>query len=214
MKIMDEMLILVSGSTNLIRHFGPARLGGLVTPSYQGMASNYLKMGAAFAMDNECFGGLRRGAVIKMLRKHQPWAKDSLWTVVPDVVGNAKATLARFNEWEPVVRSYGYKPAFVLQNGVEEIVTPWDRFDCLFIGGDTEFKIGPIAERYTKEAKERGKWVHMGRCSSRRRMYIAGQWGVDSIDSVGFSRFGRRDLVWALPIATFYSAANNSGKVA
>jgi hypothetical protein len=198
------LLILVSGSEALIKHFGTANLGGLITPQFHRTGASYLKLGASWAMDNDCFKGLKRAALTKMWLANQQIAKTCLWAVVPDVVGNAGATLTRFREWAPIVRGFGYPLAYVAQDGIEETPVPWKEFDCLFLGGTTGFKVGPVAERYAKEAKERGKWCHMGRCSTPARMHLAGSWGCDSVDSTGFSRFGMRDLPWALEIAKQY----------
>lgn len=93
------MLILVSGSTNLIKHFGKENLGGLVTPQAFSGGASYQRLGAVWAMDNDCFVSLKRTALTKMWRQNQPLAKSCLWATVPDVVGDANKTLARFIEW-------------------------------------------------------------------------------------------------------------------
>lgn len=52
----------------------------------------------------------------------------------------------------------------------------------LFLGGDTEWKLSPMATELAREAKMRGKWVHMGRVNSRRRFRLAIEMGCDSAD--------------------------------
>ena len=59
---------------------------------------------------------------------------------------------------------------------------PWDDFDCLFIGGDDAFKESGLIRRTCREAKRRRKWVHMGRVNGLRRLLIALDFGVDSVD--------------------------------
>ena len=59
---------------------------------------------------------------------------------------------------------------------------PWDDFDALFIGGTTDWKLGDGAAQLVREAKRRGKWVHMGRVNSLRRMIYAESIGCDSAD--------------------------------
>ena len=59
---------------------------------------------------------------------------------------------------------------------------PWDDFDCLFIGGRDSFKEGPIVRAACAEARRRGKWVHMGRVNGLRRLLVALEFGVDSVD--------------------------------
>jgi hypothetical protein len=72
--------------------------------------------------------------------------------------------------------------AFVAQDGLESLTVPWDDFDVLFIGGTTEWKLGPQARALVADAKARGKWVHMGRVNSERRYRYAHAIGCDSVD--------------------------------
>jgi hypothetical protein len=67
------------------------------------------------------------------------------------------------------IREIGYRAALVGQDGMEHLDVPWDEFDCLFVGGSTEWKLGAGAEILIREAKRRGKWVHIGRVNSRKR---------------------------------------------
>ena len=61
------------------------------------------------------------------------------------VVGDAAGTLAQFPEWAREIRAAGFPVALVAQNGLEDMLdqVPWDLVDVLFIGGSTEWKIGP-----------------------------------------------------------------------
>jgi EAL domain-containing protein (putative c-di-GMP-specific phosphodiesterase class I) len=58
----------------------------------------------------------------------------------------------------------------------------WDEIDCLFIGGSTEWKLGPAAAELVAIANSLGKWVHMGRVNSERRYRYAEAIGCDSVD--------------------------------
>lgn len=69
------------------------------------------------------------------------------------------------------------------------MAVPWDAFDVLFIGGDTEWKLGKHARSLIQEAKKRDKWVHMGRVNSARRYRYAQHVGCDSVDGT-FVTFG------------------------
>lgn len=112
-----------------------------------------------------------------------------LWAVVPDVVGDHQATRERLHEWGPIVADLGYRRAFVAQNGATIGSVPWGEFDCLFVGGDTTWKLGHQAETIVRHANRLGLWTHMGRVNSERRMRIAETWGVDSCDGT-FLAFG------------------------
>jgi hypothetical protein len=112
-----------------------------------------------------------------------------LFAVVPDKVGDAAATRQMFSEWAAMVTDLGYRAAYVAQNGATCASIPWEDIACVFIGGDTEWKLGHQAEAITRHAKRLGLWVHMGRVNSRRRMAIAESWGVDSCDGT-YLKFG------------------------
>ena len=68
------------------------------------------------------------------------------------------------------------------QEGMTEKNIPWDEFDCLFVGGQDAFKEGVGVRDACREARRRGKWVHMGRVNGLRRLLIALDFGVDSVD--------------------------------
>jgi len=72
--------------------------------------------------------------------------------------------------------------ALVAQDGLESLPVPWEDFDALFIGGSTAWKLSEAARELCQEAKRRGKWVHMGRVNSLRRMQVAEAFGCDSAD--------------------------------
>jgi hypothetical protein len=120
-----------------------------------------------------------------------------LWATAPDVlnwfvdadgndycVGDPVPTLALLREWSPKIRALGFKVALVAGDGTEDIITDadWDLCDAVFLGGSTEWKIGPGAELIIKEATARGKATHMGRVNSGRRIKIADRFGCDTAD--------------------------------
>ncbi|ANS02985.1 hypothetical protein [uncultured Mediterranean phage uvDeep-CGR0-AD1-C123] len=105
-----------------------------------------------------------------------------LFAVAPDVLADGAATLARATPVLPLIRNLGYPAAFVGQDGQRGDRVPWDEIDALFIGGTTEWKLSGIAADLIHEAKQRGKWVHMGRVNSWQRIHAAACLGVDSVD--------------------------------
>jgi hypothetical protein len=109
-------------------------------------------------------------------------AESCLFATAPDVVGDAAATLALSEPMFDRISALGFPVAFVAQDGQESLPVPWDRFDALFIGGTTAWKLGESAAQIAREAKRRGKWVHMGRVNSLRRMRYAESIGCDSAD--------------------------------
>lgn len=186
-----------------------AHFGLLITPRSGHTPRAAVLLGVPWAMDNDAFSGFSADAFIKMLRRYQG-IPGCEWVAVPDVVGDAKATLKRFNQWQQAVNYFGFKPALVAQNGLENMVIPWDKFACLFIGGSTEWKLGRAASELITEAKRRGKWVHMGRVNSNRRIRYTQNLMCDSADGSGYARFKSRNRE-ALPILQTRQLSLNLG---
>jgi hypothetical protein len=146
---------------------------------------NRLPDGVEWCADNGCFGKGYPGddawfAWLESFTVEQ--RARCAFAVAPDVVGDATATRARSTPWLERIRALGYPPAFVAQNGAEHVGVPWDGFDVLFLGGDTEWKLGRHARALVAEARARGKRVHMGRVNSARRMRYAAAIGCDTAD--------------------------------
>lgn len=135
-----------------------------------------------WAADNGCFASKwDKNIWFKWLSSFENKEK-ALFATVPDVVGNHVETVKKWGEYNEQVSSLGYKPAFVLQDGATKDTIPWSSMSCLFIGGTTGFKLSQTARMFCEEAKSRSLWVHMGRVNSLKRMLIAKEWGVDSVD--------------------------------
>jgi hypothetical protein len=120
--------------------------------------------------------------------------ESCLFATAPDVVGDAAATLALSAPLFAPIRTLGYRVAFVGQDGQEHLPVPWDDFDALFIGGTTTWKLGEGARLLVAEAKRRGKWVHMGRVNSLKRMKYAESIGCDSADGTVLKHDVRRPV--------------------
>lgn len=182
------MLYFANPSTESIRDAMRAgrRLGMIATPK-QG---NAIMEGVLWCADNGCFGkgypGDSKWLVWLGTRKYKNMCA---FATVPDVVGDAEATLERSEPFFAPVRQLGYRAALVGQDGLASGSVPWDKFDAFFVGGSTEWKLGPDAKALALEAKDRGKWVHVGRVNSRKRLYIAQAMGADSCDGT-YMAFG------------------------
>jgi hypothetical protein len=153
-----------------------------------------------------------------------------LFAVAPDVLGDAEATWERSRPWLSLVRDIGIPVAVVAQNGGDGHVPLWERCDlwdvlvvggapecrrCSWIrddpadrrrrcphcgGGLAEWKVSPAAAACVQEARRYGKWTHMGRVNSWRRLELAASWGLDSVDGTylafGPDANGRRLAGW------------------
>jgi hypothetical protein len=162
-------------------------LSGVVRPDLPAMITPRMGQkpadGMVWAADNGRFASpadYSDEAFLSWLAKMP--ADRCLFATAPDVVGDAAATLAMSAPMLPRIRAAGYRVALVGQDGLENCAIPWDDFDALFLGGATAWKLGTAAAGIAREAKRRGKWVHMGRVNSLKRLRYAESIGCDSAD--------------------------------
>lgn len=198
------MRVLVSGCTETVAEWQarrPDRVGALLTPH----AGNDPPAAGVWACDNACFGGIDAPAWLRMLAKLAERRDRPLWVCCPDVVADMGATWAMYDVWAPVLRSLGLPVALVLQDGLElfrwraRLPSTWGELAGVFVGGSTDWKLSPFARSVCEEAKARGKWVHVGRVNTERRILTLGRWGcVDTFDGSGFSKWGRTRLPLAV----------------
>lgn len=190
------MLYLGTPSGPDVRAAMSAGLIGCMTTPAQG---NVVPDGAEYACDNGKFGKGWPGADAWfdwLTRTVERYGADRcLWAVAPDVPFDAAGTLAESLPWLARIRELGIPAAFAAQDGCDLLGLPWDDFDVLFLAGSTEWKIGPVAERLSREAKERGKQVHMGRVNSRIRLRTAEWFGCDSADGTYLAFGPEKNLI-------------------
>lgn len=130
------------------------------------------KSGWVWAADNGCYtssGTWNESRWIRWLEKPHPKV-GCLFATVPDVVGDHSGTMIRWRKYSSFVRELGYRVAFVAQDGADIKNIPWDELDCLFIGGTDSFKLGMGSGLLANAARERNKWVHLGRANSLKRL--------------------------------------------
>lgn len=133
-----------------------------------------------FAADNGCFSSSwNENAWLAWIKQVN---NEALFAVVPDSVGDWSQTRLRWERYSPIVKNLCFKAAYVLQDGQKSDLVPWSDADAIFVGGSTEWKLSEESRMLIAEAKYRGKWVHMGRVNSLRRMMLARDWGCDSAD--------------------------------
>jgi hypothetical protein len=142
------------------------------------------------------FSPERFRALIAKVASKPELAGKTQFVVAPDVVGDWEKTLERSKPWLAEIRKSGLPVAFAAQDGIEKHPEkiPWDDFDVLFIGGSTAWKLGfnPIDgvfrptdaqlrksgfnndfTKMLKQARAKGKRIHMGRVNSWKRAEMA-----------------------------------------
>jgi hypothetical protein len=122
-----------------------------------------------------------------------------LFATAPDVPFDWSETLQFSRPWLRRIRRMGCPVALCAQEGMSLESIPWDDFDCLFIGGADDFKEGPLVRVACREARRRGKWVHMGRVNGLRRLRVAQEFGVDSVDGTYLLHEARKGRPQAAP---------------
>ena len=148
-----------------------------------------------YGLDNGAFTDFRPDTFRKMaeVAKADPLCD---WIVMPDVVGDHRATLAQYETWWRIL-GLEDKRAFVAQDGC--VIPPWDDLECLFIGGSRSFKESRVAYELAVEAKEREKHVHIGGINTAARVIY---WAAvaDTFDGSALVRYQHMmtDVITAL----------------
>ncbi len=144
-----------------------------------------------WAADNGCFTGLDSVAFLRMCCRVRG-VPQCLFVTCPDVVGDARATIELYEQWEGRVLYHtgGQPVAFVLQDGQEDLLLP--SADAYFLGGTTAFKLSRTASDIVVDLKRRGCYVHMGRVTTLKRIKYAYTMGVDSVDGTNMNRFANK----------------------
>lgn len=186
------MLIMMSNATGieigLLAVKYPGRIGHLFSPGAQ--RGPWAEI--PYALDNGAWPAFLNGIEwseeewLALLR----WAALSgilpRWALVADVVGDRDGTLRAWDRYEAVVRGFGFRRAFAVQDGMTFGDVPDD--DCmLFIGGSDKFKDAAIAPWC---ARFPGR-VHVGRVTGWDRLVRSWRAGAVSVDGNGWYRKGR-----------------------
>ncbi len=180
------MIVMLDTSADL--DLAAAELGcpveELLTPL---TARRRKRLDSHWCCDNGAFAKFDPIAFLSLLERNEEGRSLCRWVAVPDVVGSAIRTLEVFNIWRCKIAKWPL--ALVAQDGQESHPIPWDDIDAIFIGGSTEWKLGPHAAACVKAGKALGKWVHIGRVNTPGRFEYFEQLGADSCDGTGLARY-------------------------
>lgn len=146
-----------------------------------GIYRKRLNYGIPWCLDNGVFTNkFETDKWLSRIKSFSEYIESCVFIVIPDVIGDCSATLAQFHHYRSMVKDFPV--ALVSQDGIKKQAhnIPWDDFDCLFIGGSDNHKLGKEGGWILNQAKKRGKWVHVGRVNSAKR--ILQFWRADSWD--------------------------------
>lgn len=144
--------------------------------------------GFPYALDNGAWTAFQRGEpfdVAAFERAVTLLGKSADWIVVPDKVADRDESLRMAAEWLPKLR--GIAPLlFAVQDGMTEADVP---DECgVFLGGSTEWKLATMRQ-WGEFCRRTGRYYHVARVNSSRRIAASKEAGADSIDGSSASRF-------------------------
>lgn len=188
------MYLFVSGATTTVNEYIHNKyLGKYLTPRANCnkiYLNETLKQNCLFGADNDCYNSFHKARYEKMI-EILPRVPSLKYVTVPDVVEDFEKTIKLFDEWYYILKNEKLPLAFVLQDNMPINYIPFDKIEALFIGGSTEYKLSDEVANIVSIAKNKNKWVHMGRVNSKKRIRYAHSIGCDSFDGTSFSRFSR-----------------------
>lgn len=197
------MHLFVSGATATIRKYADhPRLGRLIQPRNGNDLAEFAQCDMDKGADNDCLQGFDLEKWMRMCEA-LCGAHRLRFVAAPDAVeltpsgprGSWEGTRWLFKRFAPWLRQRGLPIAIVAQDGAAADDIPWSDIDALFVGGSDAYKLGPGAMHLIGSAKRRGKWVHIGRVNSQKRLNnfrLLGwiqKFAPDSFDGGQFSMF-------------------------
>jgi hypothetical protein len=186
------VLLLATQAEPQMLAFEHPNLGRLVQPRHYPKVAETARRGVPWAADNDAFLGFNAAAFERMLQV-LAGLPGCLFVTCPDVVGEGGLTDIFFEEWAPRIMRHGLPLAYVVQEEGLEYEwggVPWGAIAALFIGcASDEEKLGERVAELVAEGKRRGKWVHMGRVNSAKRIAYAKAIGCDSVDGTKWVRW-------------------------
>lgn len=175
------MIVMLSSNTGIrvgyLAGRYPGRVGHLFSPGDQKGPFEFCD----FALDNGAFlGNWELERWLKLLNWAKLSGKAPRWILVPDVVSDRDATLARWREYSPVASLYGWPLAFAVQDGMTPKDVPHNA-EVVFVGGSTFWKWKTLP-MWCKAFQR----VHVGRVNTYRRLWQCHDVGAESTDGTGF----------------------------
>lgn len=169
----------------------PGRIGWLLSPGGFRRPRPWLP----YALDNGAFPAYASGKpwdASRFMAMVRTVATSAIapprWLLVPDVVADREATLARWHEWAPQLRPFGWPLAIAVQDGMTPGDVPADA-DVIFVGGSTRWKWRTVLTWCAAFPR-----VHVGRVNGYRGLWACYDAGAESCDGTGWFRGDAQQL--------------------
>ncbi len=197
------MMVMPSQNSGGLVHYlagkYPGKIGWLMSPGGFKEPRAWLP----YAIDNGKYSSYKNGT---------PWNEEAFfnlldrcrfsrykpdWVAVPDEVGDKEKTIQLWSQYEHRVKQYGWRTAFVVQDGM----TPNDVQDCdvVFVGGTDDWKWRNAALFAATFPR-----VHVGRVNWWDKLEYCERLGIESCDGTGFFR-GGEDSEQSIQLQDFLS---------
>lgn len=149
-----------------------------------------------YGVDNGAWGCYRRGVPFDsdaFLRLLDQYGECADWAVLPDIVAGGERSLELSLSWWPRLRDRCPDWLLPVQDGMEPcvVVNALSSMpaNCgVFLGGTTEWKLANL-ERYGAIARGLGRYYHVARVNTARRIRLCAEVGADSIDGTSATRY-------------------------
>ena len=185
------MIIMPANNTGIVAKelAKTGKIGNLFSPNAQRKPlTNY------YALDNGRFISYKNKTnwsledYIKLLEWAKRQKNKPQWALVPDVVANKEKTLSEYKKYLPLIKQYGFTPAFAVQDGMTKEDVPKSA-KVIFIGGSTEWKWKTLNYWCSNF-----QHVHVGRVNTRKQLIACFLNGVKSVDGTGWFRGDKYQL--------------------
>lgn len=184
-----------TGTRRNITALRSAGWGWIVGPLDHGTEDMF---GMPYALDNGEWPAHANGTPWDegaFLRALDRFGAGAMFIVVPDVVADREASLARTKHWLPILQAredLARVPLLIaVQDGMTfEDIEPFltDPRIGIFLGGSTEWKERNIIP-WGRFCEERGLYYHVGRVNTARRIHLCAAAKAKSFDGSGVGKF-------------------------
>lgn len=157
----------------------------------------YPKPDISWFLDNGAFHAYNQGKpfdsdkFVGTLEKLELCNSSPDFIVVPDIVAGGLKSLEFSREWIHSIPA-GHPVYLAVQDGMifDDILHDLDLYDGVFVGGTLDWKLSTM-EEWATIAHDCGLKCHVGRIGTYRRLIMADNAGVDSVDSSNFAQQNR-----------------------